>query len=268
MSTSESFERGRGLLQKVKFDMKNSQQQKFPEFWRLHVEHFFGDVQSRPGLTYRDRMITNITVNILVSVDSKTQLRTKAWLVRNIRSALMLGISREEILEIIMHVMPYSGWPAVVNALQVVKEVFASEQQEKEGASSASKQPEKGKATNDSERLEKGKRILRELDGGEIKGEFIEKLFPEFWRLHVEHLYGDIWSRPALAVRDRIIVSMAAAIALKFNWGLERIMRWALDNGISRQEILEIILQVAHFRGWPFGMNAIEVAKEVLSPDV
>ena len=40
-------------------------------------------------------------------------------------------------------------------------------------------------------------------------------------------------------------------------------MRWALNNGISKEEILEVALHVAHYGGWPCGINAMEVAKQV-----
>ncbi len=121
----------------------------------------------------------------------------------------------------------------------------------------------------DSERLEKGQSILKQLEGGEVRSEafrVMEEMFPDFWKMTQEHLYGNVWSRPVLSLRDRILATLAVLIALVCSDELKVHIRYALNNGISREEILEMINHVKHYGGWPTGVNAIFAAKDVLPP--
>ncbi len=120
-----------------------------------------------------------------------------------------------------------------------------------------------------SEGIKKGQEVLQQLygqPGQVVGGKEMEEISPDFWKVTQEHLFGAIWSRPALGLRERIMITLVACILSRFNPGLERTLRWALNNGISREEILEIIMQVALFGGWPAGLNAIGVAKDILPP--
>lgn len=122
---------------------------------------------------------------------------------------------------------------------------------------------------SDSERLEKGQRMMQQLEGGAAKSEvsrMMEEMFPDFWTMTQEHLYGDIWSGSVLSLRDRIIATLAVLIVLVCSEELKVHMRYALNNGISREEILEIINHVKHYGGWPTGVNALFAAKDVFPP--
>ena len=88
-----------------------------PDFARMIIEFGFGDIYSRPGLDIKIRQI--------ITVAALTALGTAPLQLRNhINRALILGWSRNEVLEVIMQMAVYAGFPAALNAIYVTKEVF------------------------------------------------------------------------------------------------------------------------------------------------
>ncbi|KFE56209.1 carboxymuconolactone decarboxylase family protein [Pseudomonas syringae] len=93
-----------------------------PDFATYLFEFPFGDIYSRPGLSLRDREIA--TVAALTAMGTATpQLKV------HIEAALNVGLSQEEITEILMQMAVYAGFPAALNGLFAAKEVFASRSQ-------------------------------------------------------------------------------------------------------------------------------------------
>lgn len=78
-------------------------------------------------------------------------------------------------------------------------------------------------------------------------------------------LFGDIWERPGLAKRDRSLITVAALVALYRTNELPGHLRRALDNGVSRDELVELITHLAFYAGWPTAMSAMRAAKEVFA---
>jgi len=80
----------------------------------------------------------------------------------------------------------------------------------------------------------------------------------------IEHLFGDVWSRPGLSVRDRRLITLTILTAL----GNEMILRLHFDatmksGDLSDQEIDELILHVAHYGGWPTAAVASQVVRQL-----
>jgi 4-carboxymuconolactone decarboxylase len=86
---------------------------------------------------------------------------------------------------------------------------------------------------------------------------------PKLAELTDKVLYGDIWERPELSKRDRSLVTVAALIALNRPDQLRSHLVKARENGVTEQELIETITQMAFYAGWPNAVNAITVAKEV-----
>jgi 4-carboxymuconolactone decarboxylase len=86
---------------------------------------------------------------------------------------------------------------------------------------------------------------------------------PEFESYVVEFLAGEIWSRPALDLRARSLVTIAALAALGRTRGLELNLRMALNNGVSRQEIVETLLHIAPYAGFPAAWEGLALAHDV-----
>jgi 4-carboxymuconolactone decarboxylase len=80
-------------------------------------------------------------------------------------------------------------------------------------------------------------------------------------------LFGDLWECPGLSKRDRSLATVAALVALHGPEQLRFHLDYALQNGLSQEELIEVITHLAFYAGWPNAMSAIQVAKEVLSKE-
>ena len=119
-----------------------------------------------------------------------------------------------------------------------------------------------------SERWDRGAEKIRELSGPDAleRVEEVAKGAPDLGRWIVEFIFGDIYSRPGLSLRDRQIANVAALTALGTAPGTLRVhINGALNAGVSEEEVLEIVLQMAAYAGFPAAANALAVAREVFA---
>lgn len=93
------------------------------------------------------------------------------------------------------------------------------------------------------------------------------KLAPDFYRYVAETAFGMIWSRPGLAIRDRSLVTCAQLAALGKTEELKAHLRGALNVGISKVELVEVLMQTAVYAGVPAANDALKAAAEVLGTD-
>ena len=91
----------------------------------------------------------------------------------------------------------------------------------------------------------------------------IENFAPKLVELTEDVLFGDIWERPGLSPRDRSMITVAALMALNRTEQLRHHLQRALDNGVTKEELVELITHLAFYSGWPTAMSAIGQAKEV-----
>ena len=89
------------------------------------------------------------------------------------------------------------------------------------------------------------------------------ELMPRLGELTKELVYGDIWERPGLSKRDRSLITIAMLTAMYRTNQIRSHMRRALANGVTKDEIGEVLMHMAFYAGWPCAVNAFEVAKEV-----
>ena len=123
-------------------------------------------------------------------------------------------------------------------------------------------------ATSDFERqrMEKGMEVLKKM-GREHTMMNQKELYPDLYNLSVGYLFGEIWSRPHLSIRDRELITMACNIALARPNGTHSHYRSAKHIGLSKEEIMELIIHVGHYAGWPAIAHAIIQYEEVLKED-
>ena len=88
---------------------------------------------------------------------------------------------------------------------------------------------------------------------------------PKLSELTKQVLFGDVWERPELGKRDRSLITVAALVALNRTDQLRFHLKRAQENGLSKEELIEVITHLAFYSGWPTAMNAINVAKDVFS---
>jgi len=111
-----------------------------------------------------------------------------------------------------------------------------------------------------SERWEKGAAKMKELFGVEPRPGTMHE---DFFQITVENLFGDIWNRPGLELKERSMITVAALTVLARERELKVHLRGALNAGISREKLNEIMIHLAHYGGWPVGVNGLRIAKEV-----
>lgn len=88
---------------------------------------------------------------------------------------------------------------------------------------------------------------------------------PKLAELTDDVLYKDIWERPELSKRDRSLVTISALFALNRPDQLRSHIRLGLQNGLTEEEIVETITHMAFYSGWPSGVSAVAIAKDVFA---
>lgn len=88
---------------------------------------------------------------------------------------------------------------------------------------------------------------------------------PKLVELTDDVLFSDVWERPELSKRDRSLATVAALVALHRPEQLRFHLNRAVENGVTKEELIEVITHLAFYAGWPNAMSAIQVAKEVFS---
>jgi len=76
-------------------------------------------------------------------------------------------------------------------------------------------------------------------------------------------LFGDVWKRPGLSPRDRSLITVATLVALYRTNELPNHLKRALDNGVTRNELIELITHLAFYAGWPTANTAVTIARRV-----
>jgi len=117
-----------------------------------------------------------------------------------------------------------------------------------------------------SERFNIGWKKLAEIDGDQGKRviEALKDIAPDFADLIIEFPFGDVYSRPGLDLKSREIATVAALTAMgTARPQLKVHVHGALNVGCTRQEIIEVMIQMAVYAGFPAALNGLFVAKEV-----
>ncbi|KFL88860.1 4-carboxymuconolactone decarboxylase [Acetobacter malorum] len=76
-------------------------------------------------------------------------------------------------------------------------------------------------------------------------------------------LFGDVWERPELSPRDRSLITVSSLISLYRTNELGFHIRKGLENGVTREEIIEVITHLAFYSGWPTASTALTIARGV-----
>ena len=117
------------------------------------------------------------------------------------------------------------------------------------------------------ELFEKGLQIRREVLGAEHVDASLSQA-DDFSRplqeLVTEYCWGNVWSRPGLDRKTRSLINVAMLTALNRPHEVKLHLRGALNNGCSKNDIMEVLLQTAIYCGVPAAMDSLRVAKEFL----
>ncbi len=213
-------------------------------------EIVFARVWARPGLSLDDRMIA--TLSALASVGASTSLRPY------VGSAFHLGLSPQLVQEVMIHCAMYSGLATVEVPLTVVADVVRER-----GLSL----PESRLERADLPQLaEAGRATMADLHDARSEDGYAspESAAAELYGTAIQYLYGEIWNRPGITRRQRMICSVAAFTAHRVEAQQRKFFRSAQNVGLTRAEVLEVITQTGPYSGFPTSLNALAVADEVL----
>lgn len=117
----------------------------------------------------------------------------------------------------------------------------------------------------DTDRYERGRSLLMDINqtNAEKLVESLKDIAPDMHRYVYEFAYGDIYSRPGLDVKSREIATVAALTAMGHFPQLKSHINAALNTGWTKEEIVEVIMQMAVYAGFPAALNGLAAADEV-----
>jgi 4-carboxymuconolactone decarboxylase len=221
-----------------------------PDLARYLIEYSFGEIYAR-------EILDNKTKEQAV-VAALTAMGTAAPQLKvHIHAALHVGSTPEEIREIIIQMCGYAGFPATLNAMGTLMEVL------KETGLGLSKVSVHAGSEG---RYERGKDWLSRIAPNQerVLKETFDPINPDITRYVIEFGYGDIYARGILPIRSRQVATIAALAAkgtapsqLRFHIG------GGLRAGLSENEIVEIMLLVSIYAGFPAALNGILATREV-----
>jgi alkylhydroperoxidase/carboxymuconolactone decarboxylase family protein YurZ len=210
----------------------------------LLTEAAYGGIWSRPGLAVEDRLVCSIAA---LGVGP----RLKA-LRRHIGAGLDHGLSAEAIREILVQAGLYAGFSAAEETLAVAGELFAER-----GIQFPADPPEDASL----EELDRrGEAFMLSLHGSRATQGYASPDNPVTGQLYpaaIRYGYGEIWSRPGLEPRQRALVAIACFTALRLAEQVAKFGVSALNIGLTRDEVIEAIIQTAPLTGFPPALNAL-----------
>ena len=96
------------------------------------------------------------------------------------------------------------------------------------------------------------------------RGDELSEVVPAFTEMTDRILYGEVWEREGLAKRDRSLLTIAALATANRHQQLEAHIGFALDNGVTKEELGEAILHLAFYASWPASVTASRIFLEVV----
>jgi len=223
-----------------------------PDMARFLVAFAYGDIYARPALDAATRQIATIAVLTALG-NAEPQLK---W---HIDASLNIGIAPREIVETIYVQTVYSGFPAGLNAIFAARDVFQARRTDYRPP-----EPEGDPA----DRRGRGLRTLEETSkgAGQKVIESMKDIAPDMADFIIDFSYGTIFCRNILSPRQKEIVAVAGmAAAGNMKPQLKVHISAALNIGMTKEEIVEIMYHVIVYAGFPAALNGISALREVLS---
>lgn len=215
-----------------------------PALKKFTEDDILGKLWSRSGLSRRDRSV--VTLAAVITRSQASELGSQLDL------ALNHGVAAGEISEIITHLAFYAGWGNAIAAVLPAQEAFTRHQID--GAS-----------------LPQVDDVLLALDeqAEAQRATFVENTFgttfPGVVANTTDYLFRNLWLRPALAPRDRSLITVGALVTAGQVAQIPYHLNRAMDNGLTQEQASEVLTQLAFYAGWPNIFSAMPVFKDVFS---
>jgi len=213
-----------------------------PALEKYTLDVVAGNLWKRPDLSPRDRSI--VTLSVLIARNQTIGM------LHYFNVALDSGLKAGEISEIINHLAFYAGWCNAFSAVAIVKDIFAQRGIGMDQLPEVSPQL----LPMDQAAEERRAAAVQESAG---------PISPGLVQFTGEVLFKNLWLRPGLALRDRSLVTVSALIANGQAAQIPFHLNKAMDNGLSRTQVSELITHIAFYAGWPNAFSAVPVVKSV-----
>jgi 4-carboxymuconolactone decarboxylase len=196
----------------------------------------------RPELSPRDRSV--ITVAALIARIQTIEMPFHFAL------ALDNGVKASELSEIITHLAFYAGWANAMSAVAVAKGIF---HQRRIGIDQLPPAKDKRLPLNEEAETQRATQVTDNF--GSVSPGLVQNT--------TDLLFRELWLRPALAPRDRSLVTVSSLIAsgqvAQISYHLNR----AMDNGLTQAQASEVLAHLAFYAGWPNAFSALPIVKDV-----
>lgn len=257
--SNELYEKGIAILNHFRGSTRDTPIQApssydvMPGLHRLVAEWAFGGTWDRPGLEIKYRSIA--TISALTVLGREPQLKN------HIRNGLAAGVSKEQIAEVILHVMPHGGAPTTLNALNIANEVFKD-------TPDVSFDPEPiSIAQTEEERQNIASEVRLKVYGKKgpvpvIKHSEVYDM--DYAMQTIGYIFGVIWNRIALDLQSRIICTISALVVLGREKQLPNHIRAAINLGLTREQVMELLYHLMFYGGWDASVTAMAIANDTL----
>ncbi len=200
------------------------------------------DLWKRPDLSARDRGM--VTAAALVARNQTIGM------LHYFNLALDNGVKPGELSEIITHLAFYSGWLNALSAVAVLKDIFPQRGVGPDQLPAASPQL---LPIDEAAEAQRAARVQEDFG----------LVAPGVVQYTTDLLFRELWLRPALAPRDRSLVTVSALIASGQSAQITYHLNRAMDNGLTKTEASEVLTHLAFYAGWPNVFSALPVIKAV-----
>ncbi len=228
-----------------------------PDHTLIGHEVMWGGIWREPGLDTVLRSIATITAQCVNGHDF--------GLKHQVRVGLSLGISVHKIKAMFVELKFYAGVPASVFALLMAQQVI-DERDEWKAQDTPLDLPWLDSLD---EKMQRGRALRKKAWGEKADRELAQsithELVPGAAEIVDSYLYGEIWQRSPLDVKERMVMLLSVLMCQQHFKQLKRHIGYALDAGLNQREICETFAQCGWYRGWPHVEDALEIAREVFT---
>jgi 4-carboxymuconolactone decarboxylase len=253
---NERYKRGMTTLRSLDAEaaekVLSSLQDIAPDMGRFIIEFGYGDIYSRPALDPKSRQVATIAALTALG-NAKPQLQF------HIAAALNVGLTPEEIIEVMYVTTVFAGFPSGLNGINAAREVFRAK-----GVTvgTAGASPYGGKTGRRERGLEAVN--LTSKGAGERVLTSLSDIAPDMGNFIIEFSYGDVISRDILTPKHKEIAMIAVTAAKGTMEPQMKVhIHAALNVGCTKKEIVELMYHTAVYAGFPAALNGIGAVREV-----
>jgi 4-carboxymuconolactone decarboxylase len=215
------------------------------------AEAVYSGIWDRPGLAKPDRAICTLAVLSVLQRLEPLEAMTG--------TALDVGLGPRNILEVFVQVGLYAGFVTTETSAATANKVFA--------ARGLTVPPEPPRLDSLEALDAMGREVMAKLHGDRATQGYAapgNAMTGELYPSAIRYGYGELWSRPGLDHRQRMLCAIAAFTSMSLESQLRKFSKSALNAGLSRQEIVEAVIQTGPYGGFPRALEGLAILSEVL----